>query len=128
VRIGDVYAVLPFDNTVVTVTLDGRQLREMCRQAAAKRGTGGFPSVSGITFDAGPDGVNDIRVGGAPLDENRSCTVAINSFTAGGGDGYSVFEGVERVDSGVSLRDAVIDLMRKDRVLKVDSTERIRFR
>ncbi len=151
VRIGDIYALLPFDNTIVTMTLTGRQVLEMCREAAEKRGTGGFGAVSGITFtvergvgrvggdlrDAGSDRkdstdtgvrVSDVRVGGAPLDAEGRYTVAVNSFTAGGGDGYTVFrEERDRRDSGVSLRDAVIDLVRKDRVLKPDSGIRIRL-
>ena len=57
---------------------------------------GGFPQVSGLTIEADPSRppgsrVLSIKVGNAPLDENRMYRVATNDFLARGGDGYTMF-------------------------------------
>ena len=56
---------------------------------------GGFMDVSGLTFTldaAAPAGsrVSNVKVGGEPLDSQRLYQVAINDFTAAGGDGYDM--------------------------------------
>jgi hypothetical protein len=54
--------------------------------------------------------------------------VATNSFTAGGGDGYTAFRDVaDRWDTGILLRDAVIDLLRRDRRVVPVPERRVRF-
>ena len=76
----------------------------------------------------GGQGPANIRVNGAPLNPDSLYVLATNSFTAGGGDGYTAFKDIQgRRDTGVILRDAVIDLMRKDRVLTPSTERRIRF-
>jgi 5'-nucleotidase / UDP-sugar diphosphatase len=107
IRQGDVYSVLPFENTIVKVRLSGAQVEAFCREMIAKRGRGGFGPVSGLTFEARNGEPRSIRVLGKPLDRGRSYTMAINSFTAGGGDGYKLFrQGSRYEDTGVLLRDA----------------------
>src|SRR5262245_720851 len=56
---------------------------------------GGFLQVSGLTFvfdPARPPGQRVMRVvvNGQPLDPERRYTLAANSYTAGGGDGYAM--------------------------------------
>lgn len=110
VRLRDLYTVLPFDNTIVTMRLSGRHVEALLEESLAKRGRGGFLHVSGLSFVATAEGrVRDIRVGEAPLDRDRVYRVATNNFTAAGGDGFRVFETAQGVsDTGVRLRDAVI--------------------
>src|SRR5262249_34698781 len=55
-----------------------------------------FPQVSGLTFRVDRDGppgdrVRDVRVGGKPLDLDRTYTIAIPDFVLLGGDGYGMF-------------------------------------
>jgi 2',3'-cyclic-nucleotide 2'-phosphodiesterase (5'-nucleotidase family) len=57
--------------------------------------------VSGIAIEATlgrPPGerVTAIRVGGAPLDDSKLYTVAVNDFIARGGDGYAMFVNAAR--------------------------------
>jgi 2',3'-cyclic-nucleotide 2'-phosphodiesterase (5'-nucleotidase family) len=109
IRMGDVYTILPFPNTIVTVGLTGRQVEELCREMAGKRGSGGFGQVSGLAFDLVRGVPTGIRVGGRPIEPSRVYKVATNSFTAGGGDGYVLFrKGLDYTDTGVVLRDALI--------------------
>ena len=105
------HALYPYANTLAVVRLDGRQLRDVLEHA--QRGfTGvecgasppctllrdpdvppyGFDTLQGATYVVDPTRpagarIVDLRIAGAPIDDSRGFTVAINSYrAAGGGD------------------------------------------
>jgi 5'-nucleotidase / UDP-sugar diphosphatase len=115
----DVLAELPFNNRVVKIEISGRDLRAALENGLAQLPNAGgrFPQVSGLTIEVDlkrPVGSRIVafRVGGAPLDEARMYTVAINDFMARGGDSYVQFRDARHVlpesDSPL-LANAVID-------------------
>ena len=92
----DVLTELPFGNTVVLMELAGADLRAALENGVSRveDGAGRFPQVAGVrlVYDpAAPAGsrVVEVEVGGAPLDSDRTYTVATNDYMAGGGDGYA---------------------------------------
>jgi 2',3'-cyclic-nucleotide 2'-phosphodiesterase (5'-nucleotidase family) len=104
---GQVLTVLPFGNIVVTLTVNGAELKTMLENGVSQMPgvAGRFPQVSGLCFTydiAAPAGS---RVTSAVLaDASGNCTatpvnltaaatykIAENDFMAGGGDGYPVF-------------------------------------
>jgi 2',3'-cyclic-nucleotide 2'-phosphodiesterase (5'-nucleotidase family) len=128
VRVRDLFTLLPFDNTLVTMSLDGRGVEQLLAESVARRGQGGFLSVSGLTFTATSEGrVRDIRVGGQPLDPDRNYRLVTNNFTAAGGDGFTAFQRARNVvDTGVLVRDAVIGLVRGAPPIEAPPVDRIR--
>jgi 2',3'-cyclic-nucleotide 2'-phosphodiesterase (5'-nucleotidase family) len=104
---GQVLAVLPFGNIVVTLQVNGAELKTMLENGVSAMPTanGRFPQVSGLcfTYDLGlpagsrvtgavrqaPDGTCT----GAPIDLTAASTymIAENDFMAAGGDGYPNF-------------------------------------
>jgi 2',3'-cyclic-nucleotide 2'-phosphodiesterase (5'-nucleotidase family) len=75
--------------------------------------------VSGLTavYDPGrPAGrrLLAVRVGGKPLDDGRTYSVATNSFLAEGGDLYSAFLGAKPLARGGLLADVVLDYLRRE--------------
>jgi 5'-nucleotidase / UDP-sugar diphosphatase len=94
----DVLAELPFGNRVVAVEVSGRVLKAAIENGLSQlpNASGRFPQVSGLVVEADlkrPPGsrITAIRVGNAPLDEERIYRVATNDFLARGGDGYAMF-------------------------------------
>jgi 2',3'-cyclic-nucleotide 2'-phosphodiesterase (5'-nucleotidase family) len=104
---GQVLTVLPFGNVVVTLTVDGAELKTMLENGVSRMPAvdGRFPQVSGLCFTydiAAPAGS---RVTSAvATDATGNCTatpviltaaatykIAENDFMANGGDGYPVF-------------------------------------
>lgn len=101
---GQVQAVLPFGNVVVTVGLTGAEIKAFLENgvSAMPGANGKFPQVSGLCFTyniAAPAGSRvtgavrqaaDGSCTGAAVDltASASYTVAINDFMANGGDGY----------------------------------------
>ncbi len=109
----DIYTVLPFDNSIVTLELTGRQIREILEQSLTLKK--GLLQISGLRVEYSPrrpegDRVISVEIDGDPLEETVYYRQATNVFLAGGGDSFPVFrEGRARRDSGVILRNAVAD-------------------
>ncbi|NMB44792.1 MAG: multifunctional 2',3'-cyclic-nucleotide 2'-phosphodiesterase/5'-nucleotidase/3'-nucleotidase [Firmicutes bacterium] len=115
ITIGDIYTVLPFDNTLVKVELLGRDLLDALEHSvsAYPEQNGAFLQMSGveIMFDPSREPgtrVIDVLVRGEGLNLDKTYTVATNDFIAAGGDGYTMFTSAKvLVETGDMLRDAV---------------------
>jgi 2',3'-cyclic-nucleotide 2'-phosphodiesterase (5'-nucleotidase family) len=94
---GDVFAVLPFGNIVVTGKLKGSDLLAALENGVSDvSGTAGrFVQLSGVRFAYDPAAPVGKRVlwavmsDGKALDPNATYTVATNDFMTVGGDGYT---------------------------------------
>ena len=109
VTYGELFAVQPFSNNLVTLTLTGAQLEAVLEQQWRSSGMVEGPAVilqvsASLTYSWDPtrplgDRIDPatIMVGGVALDPARSYRVTVNSFLADGGDGFSVLrQGTER--------------------------------
>ncbi|RBI63327.1 UDP-sugar hydrolase [halophilic archaeon] len=95
VTVGDVYNVLPFSNTLVTVELTGAKLKRLLAsqvvtlesEAGQRYGPESKLQVSGVTYEwvghEGGPAVRDVWVNGEPLDAEETYTVTVNSYMAG---------------------------------------------
>ena len=108
-----IYEVLPFDNSVMTVTLKGTDVIALFNQTPEAVGHGAMPQVSeGVSFviDTAAGTISDVLINGSPIDPAKEYVIATNSYLASGGDGYKVFKNnVGVYDSSLMQRDAFID-------------------
>jgi 2',3'-cyclic-nucleotide 2'-phosphodiesterase/3'-nucleotidase len=113
IRYRDVFDVIPFDNTIVLVELTGAEVLTLLEQATD---FAVFLHVSGLRYridGSRPPGSRVTVV--PPLDAARTYRVAVNSFMAQGGDRLPLLAGrPEARDTGVLLRDALVDWIRKE--------------
>ncbi|MDI2589809.1 5'-nucleotidase C-terminal domain-containing protein [Psychrobacillus sp. NEAU-3TGS] len=104
ITVGDVITVLPFGNTLATMELTGKELKEAFEISfkSYPKENGGFLHVAGakVEFDSSkPAGQRVVSIkykaaDGSYIDikENEKYVVATNAFTAvQGGDGYDLF-------------------------------------
>ncbi|MFT8244813.1 bifunctional metallophosphatase/5'-nucleotidase [Roseomonas sp. BN140053] len=117
VTMGDVLAMLPFANTIATVTLRGRDLKAALENGVSKvpDTVGRFPQVAGLrvqwTADAPPgQRVTILEVAGAPFDPERPYRIVTNNFMRRGGDDYVSMrdDALEFYDNGAPLEDSLI--------------------
>jgi 5'-nucleotidase len=107
VTFNDLHATQPFNNTLVTMTLTGAQLRGVL-EAMFREGGRNYllqPS-SGFAYtwkEEAPHLV-EVTLDGKPLDDAASYRVTVNSFLADGGDGFAgLKEGTQRQGGAVDL-------------------------
>ena len=94
----DVFAVHPFGNSLVTLSLTGEQIDALLEQQWVGAQTI-LQVSSGFSYEwdaAAPLGqrvdLTRIQLNGAPLDPQRSYRVTVNDFLAQGGDGFSLLK------------------------------------
>ena len=130
ITIGEIITVLPFGNTLATMTLTGAEIKETFETSLKNLPgeNGGFLHVAGakIEYDSSkPAGqrVVSIQYKNAdgtysPIVDNQTYTIATNAFTAKGGDGFDVlkkaYEEGRATDLGLSdwenFRDHLVSL------------------
>jgi 2',3'-cyclic-nucleotide 2'-phosphodiesterase/3'-nucleotidase len=118
VTVGDLYKLLPWDNTIYTMKLTGAQIKEILEQGATL--DKGMIQVSGIKFKYDPDKekghkVYEIKLSnGTTIDMNKEYTVAANDYVATGGDNFSTFlKGKDTVNTYIMERDTVNDYIKE---------------
>lgn len=124
VTMGDVLTVLPFQNTVATFQLSGKDLKEALENGVSQleEGAGRFAQVAGLKYafdkSAPPQSrVKSVEVmengGWVPLDPDKDYLVAANNYTRQGGDGYKVFaeKAKNAYDYGPGLEQTVADYL-----------------
>jgi len=106
VTYGEAFAVQPFGNHLVTMTLTGAQIKQLLEQqfdnpvAGQNRILQVSSSFSYAWSPSAPAGdrVRDMRINGRPVIPSQNYRVTVNSFMADGGDDYSVLkQGKERL-------------------------------
>ena len=95
-------AIFPFGNTLRIAEIKGATIREMLEHSVEyyPASFGGFLNVSGMTFSYDPSKpakhrVEKIFVGGQPLDENKTYTIALVDFQTYGGDDYTMLKNLK---------------------------------
>jgi 5'-nucleotidase len=115
VTYGDVFAMQPFGNSLVVMTLTGAELKQLLEDQQRPGRTSPLfliPSSS-MTYSwnaSAPHGqrVRDLRVGGVPVELARDVRLTVNSFLAEGGDGVSMLtRGRQRLGGALDL-DALV--------------------
>jgi len=134
----DILSELPFNNRVVTVEISGRDLKRALENGLSQLpdAAGRFPHVSGIALEADlkrPPGsrITSIKVGDAPLQDDRIYRVAINDFLARGGDRYDTLRDAKKllpVDDSPLLANQVMVHVRQLGTVRTGVEGRIRLR
>lgn len=131
VTYGDLYAVQPFGNTLVTMTYTGEQLLRILEEQFVNPNDENILSVSeGFTMTLDPARPAGQRVvaaalNGTPIDRAANYRVTLNSFIASGGDGFATFkEGSDPTTGPVDL-DSMEAYLRARDVIPVPAIGRV---
>jgi 2',3'-cyclic-nucleotide 2'-phosphodiesterase (5'-nucleotidase family) len=108
ITLGKVFELMPFENEMVVVTLDGKQVQKMFNYAAKE---GGMP-MSGATAEIKDTVAVNIMIGGVAFDVNKNYKVATSDYLAAGGDKMKFFkQPVAYEPMKKKIRDAIIEYM-----------------
>jgi 5'-nucleotidase / UDP-sugar diphosphatase len=102
---GDLVAMDPFNNTVVTFRMKGKMLKDILLKFR--------PAVSGIQYIVENNRLVKAMAGGRPIKDDRFYAGATNSFAAG-----MILKGLAVNNTGKSRVDVAIDIIRKKGTVK----------
>ena len=134
VRYEDLFAVQPFYNNLVTLTLSGTQRLGVLEQqwlnqprARILQASNGFS----YQWDASqPPGqrivAGSVRLDGKPVDPAANYRITVNSFLAGGGDNFALFKLGRDARTGVMDVDALEQFLAGNPTFEAAMPERIK--
>ncbi len=120
ITLGDVYTVLPFENTLVTLKISGKDLTSALQQSAdLGLGRGGKLMTIGIEARTDKDRVTITRVGSEPYAADAVYSVVVNDYLAAGGDGYKVFkeDAQKTYQSSRLVTDLMIQFIKEKKII-----------
>ena len=131
ITLDSILRVHPYGNMLTVLEVTGQQIQDAlewgCR--AVPESLGGFPQVSGMTFEIHTDipsscvstedgmfngvkgeyRVKNIRINGEPIDLKKTYTIASHDYMLlNNGDGYTMFNGAKVLQQSVKLDNQVL--------------------
>ncbi len=122
---GSIFELMPFDNMLVVMDLDGPTTLQLFNSMAAY---GGWPISDQARFKIVEGAAKEITVGGEAFDIGRNYKVAISDYIANGGDKLSYLKDKPRVNLGLLFRDAILTYVedQKGKTMMVELDGRVR--
>ncbi|MFX0556827.1 5'-nucleotidase C-terminal domain-containing protein [Maribacter sp. CXY002] len=106
------YEVMPFENTIMVVELDGASVLDMISYLIKSKRA---HPVAGIQIILNSDDtLHSLKVQGKPFDKNRTYYVATNDYLVSGGDNMVFFKDAKAItEIDYKIRNAMIDYFMK---------------
>ena len=112
------YAILPFDNTVVTMNLTGQQIVNILEHSIDNAQFSGMSVTYLANNPSGKRVRTVVLTDGSSLRLDGVYSVATNDFLSNGGDGFSDFLlGTKVVNTNETLRDCVANYIRVQKTI-----------
>jgi 2',3'-cyclic-nucleotide 2'-phosphodiesterase (5'-nucleotidase family) len=106
VKLYDVFAVFPFENMLVILELEGKDVWELFANFARRNS---MEAVGNVRAEVENRTIRQLTIAGQPFDMNRRYRVATIDFLLGGGDSVLALKNAVSVtDTDVTIRDAVV--------------------
>ncbi len=117
-----IFEVMPFENELVVLTIDGATMQRLLDFMAGK---GGVP-VSGLRFRIAGTHAESVMIGGKPFDSTATYKVVTSDYLANGGDNLFFLAAAQRRDRlDLKIRDAMISYIAAHPDIKVTTDQRI---
>jgi 2',3'-cyclic-nucleotide 2'-phosphodiesterase (5'-nucleotidase family) len=125
---GNVFELMPFENSIVILTLTGEKMQQLFQSLVDFNGA----PFAGATVKAKGKKITELKINGTPIDLSKNYKVATSDYLAAGGDKYDFFKDPIKIDTlNYKLRDAIIDHMieenKKGNTIKSKKDGRIIF-
>ena len=128
VTVGDAYALMPFENEVVIVTMKGEKVQELVDYLIKHRLP--HPLSKQVSLQITKDGkITHFTINGQPFDPNKTYVVVTSDYLYNGGDEMYFFKGALDADKiGYKLRNVLIDYFKKIDVLNATEDHRFEYK
>ena len=121
---GKIFELMPFDNLMVILKVKGSLLKQYLDTLAATEGV----IESGMTMQIVDKSVQQVMIGGKPLDVNADYAIAHSDYVV---MNSGLLKNIKRSTNGYLLRDALLDYVRsfnsQNKKVVVTDTDRISY-
>ena len=119
---GILYEVMPFDNTLYTMKLSGKDIKANIEHGIMNEDIG-WVQISGVRVVYNPEAEAGNRItsmvleDGTPVEMDGYYTVVTNDFMFTGGDKYNFENAMDDLNTYIPIRDALMDAVEKAGVI-----------
>ena len=122
VKLEDVYKLMPFDNAICLLEVHRDSVWSMAEYIVRR---GGEP-ISGIQLKVDDDKLVEVLVNKKPLNTKESYWLATSDYLANGGDRMVFLSNpIDRINTNLKVRDALIQSFERQDVLNPSTEKRI---
>lgn len=123
ITLGKLYEIMPFENALVVMDLNGSQVKLLLDRLAAY---GGWPVSSGLQFTIQDSMAIDIRIQDKPWAATGQYRIGLPDYVANGGDDCDFLKPLPRVNTGMLVRDLLISDVKRNKMIVASKEERIK--
>ncbi|MBT8232717.1 MAG: hypothetical protein HKO66_05665 [Saprospiraceae bacterium] len=121
-----IFELMPFDNKLVIINVKGDIVQMICDNMADSNGA---PVSHTVSFRIEDDKAVDIKIKGEALDLSKTYIVGLPDYVANGGGGSTFLRGIQQFDTGIFIREGVIQyleqLKERGEPITINNTKRI---
>lgn len=128
VKVGDVFNLMPFDNSLVTMDLLGVDVLKVLEQGTTTHGMVQVSSGMKVVYNPkAPAGsrIIEAALDGKPIDPKAIYRITTIDFVASGGDGFNSFKNGKNLVYGDLLRDVLLDYFKAHSPIELPASGRI---
>lgn len=115
---GSIFELMPFDNALVVLTVDGNMARQVFEKVAEKGGGWSVSENVEMVFDSTTTVINTLLLNGEPLNPQKQYRVLTSDYLANGGDKMNFWSDAPREDLNLLFRDAILQYVEKQNSVK----------
>ncbi len=122
ITVGDVFEILPFDNSLLILEYKGSDILALANAIAAKGGE----SISGLTLDINNNKAENIKINEQPIDTTLTYKVVSTDYLSWGNDQLAPLANyTHSTPLNLMMRDAMLNYLRDNNTLSAPTDKRI---
>jgi 2',3'-cyclic-nucleotide 2'-phosphodiesterase (5'-nucleotidase family) len=128
ITLGNVFELMPFENTIVILTLSGEKTKLLFESLVENNGA----PFSGAFITAKGKKITELKIGGQDFDITKTYKIVTSDYLAAGGDKYLFFNSPLKIEIlNYKLRDAIVDYIKDETAkrnrIKAQTDGRIKY-
>ncbi len=124
VLIGEVFEIVPFENLLVVVQMKAQEVKLLFNKMAKSQG---WPISKGSGFAIRDSMADDIIINYAALDTTKIYSIGLPDYVANGGDDTYFLKSLPREETGLLIRNLIIQYIKEKKILEGDESKRIKI-
>lgn len=125
ISVGAVYEIMPFDNAVSTLEMQGKELKKIVIENTQRLGVSKNMQFSGLVYQINGKNVTEIKINGKKLEMERWYTIAAPDYVVLGNEAISFESGRKIRQTGQLIRDIMIQYIRQHKTIHPPQDQRL---